>query len=123
MLVLLGVVTGAVGLLFGSTQTSLAAFFTLRDEQAVTGLVYGTMAVGSATMGLLTNRLPARFSFSWRIVLFGLGSAVVSPLLVFAWDAPAWRSPASWSGSWSGRFWSRRTRWPNGFRRPSGCRP
>ncbi|HOQ53506.1 MAG TPA: MFS transporter [Micropruina sp.] len=89
MLVLLGVVTGAVGLLFGSTQTSLAAFFTLRDEQAVTGLVYGTMAVGSATMGLLTNRLPARFSFSWRIVLFGLGSAVVSPLLVFAWDAPS----------------------------------
>ncbi|MBK8447061.1 MAG: MFS transporter [Micropruina sp.] len=89
MLVLLGVVAGAVGLLFGGTQTSLAAFFTLRDEQAVTGLVYGTMAVGSASMGLLTNRLPRRFSLSWRIVVFGLGCALVSPLLVFAWDAPS----------------------------------
>ena len=40
-------------------------------------------------MGLLTNRLPRRFSLSWRIVVFGLGCALVSPLLVFAWDAPS----------------------------------
>ena len=87
LLVLLGVVTGAVGLLFGGSQTAIAAFFTLRGEQAVTGLVYGTMAVGSASMGLLSNRLPARFSLSDRIVVFGLGSALTAPLLVVAWDA------------------------------------
>ena len=53
----------------------------------MTGLVYGTMAVGSASMGLLSNRLPARFSLSGRIVVFGLGSALTAPLLVVAWDA------------------------------------
>lgn len=58
MLFWLGVTVGGVGLLFGGSQTSIAAYFTLRDEAALAGPVYGTMAVGSAVMGLLSTRLP-----------------------------------------------------------------
>ena len=45
------------------------------------------MAVGSSAMGLLSNRLPARFALTWRIAWFGIGCALVSPLLVVAQDA------------------------------------
>jgi len=87
VLFILSLAGGSVGLLFGGAQTSVAAFFTLRGEGAVTGLVYGAMAVGSSAMGLLSNRLPARFALTWRIAWFGIGCALVSPLLVVAQDA------------------------------------
>ncbi len=89
MLFWLGVTVGGVGLLFGGSQTSIAAYFTLRDEAALAGPVYGTMAVGSAVMGLLSTRLPARFSPSARVAVFGFGSAAVTPLLTVAGDAPS----------------------------------
>ncbi|MFT4215907.1 MAG: hypothetical protein QM619_01800 [Micropruina sp.] len=88
VLVPLAVALGGVGVLFGGSQTSIAAFFTMRGEAAVAGAVYGAMAVGSATMGLLSNRLPARLSMASRITMFGFGCAVLSPLLIVAWDAP-----------------------------------
>ncbi len=87
VLFILSLAGGSVGLLFGGAQTSVAAFFTLRGEGAVTGLVYGAMAVGSSAMGLLSNRLPARFALTWRIAWFGIGCALVSPLLVVAQNA------------------------------------
>lgn len=88
VLVPLALAAGGVGVLFGGAQTSIAAFFTVRGEAAVAGLVYGSMAVGSAAMGLLSNRLPARFPMAARITVFGFGCAVFSPLLTVAWDAP-----------------------------------
>lgn len=83
----LGLAVGGIGLIFGGSQTSVAAFFTLRDEAAVTGLVYGGMAVGSTVTGLLSARLPARFGLGARIAVFGLGAAAVAPLLTVAEDA------------------------------------
>ena len=87
MLLWLGLAVGGVGLLFGGSQTSVAAFFTLRDEAAITGVVYGAMAVGSTVTGLLSARLPARIGSGFRIAGFGLGAALVAPLLTLAWDA------------------------------------
>lgn len=87
MLFWLGLSVGGVGVLFGGSQTSVAAFFTLRGETALTGLVYGAMAVGSTAMGLLSARLPARFGLGPRIAVFGLGAALVAPLLTIATDA------------------------------------
>lgn len=87
ILATLSLAAGSVGLLFGGAQTSVTAFFTLRGEDAITGLVYSMMAVGSTGMGLLSNRFPARFALTWRIAWFGLGCALVSPLLVFAGNA------------------------------------
>ncbi len=89
VLITLSLAAGSVGLLFGGAQTSVTAFFTFRGESAITGLVYSMMAVGTTGMGLLSNRLPARFALTWRIAWFGLGCALVSPLLVFAGGALA----------------------------------
>ncbi len=89
VLVPLGIAVGGVGVLFGGTQTSVAAYFTERGEAAVAGLVYGALAVGSAATGLLSNRIPARFPLAARIVVFGFGCALTSPLLIVAWDAPS----------------------------------
>lgn len=87
VLSILALAAGSVGLLFGGAQTSVTAFFTLQGESGIAGLVYGCMAIGSAGMGLLSNRLPARFALTWRIAWFGLGCALVSPLLVVADNA------------------------------------
>ena len=87
VLVPLGLAVGGVGVLFGGSQTSIAAFFTFQDQAAMAGVVYGAMAVGSATMGLLSNRLPPAFGLGPRIAVFGLGSAALAPLLTIGWDA------------------------------------
>jgi len=87
VLVPLAVAVGGVGVLFGGSQTSIAAFFTFRGEAALAGVVYGAMAVGSATMGLLSNRFPLTFGLGQRIAVFGLGSAALAPLLTLGWDA------------------------------------
>ncbi len=87
VLIPLAVAIGGVGVLFGGSQTGIAAFFTVRGEGAVAGAVYGAMAVGSASMGLLSNRLPVRWSMASRITVFGFGCAVFSPLLIVARDA------------------------------------
>lgn len=85
----LALAAGGVGLIFGGSQTSVAAFFTLQDQEAVAGAVYGAMALGSAGMGLLSNRLPRRLGAGARIAWFGLACVLVAPLLTLAWDAPS----------------------------------
>lgn len=81
LLTWLAVAAGGVGLIFGGSQTSVAAFFTLQGQEAVAGAVYAAMALGSAGMGLLSNRLPARLTPGVRIAVFGLGCALAAPLL------------------------------------------
>lgn len=83
----LALAAGGVGLIFGDSQTTVAAIFTLQGREAVAGAVYGAMAVGSAGMGLLSARLPARLTPGVRIAAFGLGCAAVAPLLTVGWDA------------------------------------
>lgn len=87
VLVPLMVAVAGVGVLFGGSQTSIAAHFTLAGNSAVAGIVYGALAVGSSVTGLLSNRLPGRFALGARVTAFGAATAVVSPLLVAATDA------------------------------------
>ena len=47
----------SVGTLFGATQTSLTAINDLRGTPQFTGLVYGSMGIGSAVVSLLVVRL------------------------------------------------------------------
>ena len=53
---------GAIGVVFGATQTGVAARMAENGTAGLTGPVYAAMGVGSAAAGLLTTRLPARFT-------------------------------------------------------------
>jgi MFS family permease len=63
----------AVGITFGSTQTALTAVNEARGTPALTGIIYGTVGIGSAISSIVTTRLPARIGASRRL----LGGAVV----------------------------------------------
>lgn len=65
------VATGSVGLVFGATQTGVAARMALGGTDELTGLVYGLMGVGAAVTALLTTRLPARVTHETRIAVSG----------------------------------------------------
>ncbi|MDN5727256.1 MAG: MFS transporter [Propionibacteriales bacterium] len=72
----------SVGLVFGSTQTGIAAWFDGLGQGVLTGLVYGCVGAGSAVAGLLVvNRLPERFRLPVRIMVFGAGLGVLALLL------------------------------------------
>ncbi len=77
------VAMAAVGLVFGATQTGVAARMAAAGTDELTGPVYAVMGVGSAIAGLLTTRLPQAFRHEVRIgaagvlmVLAGLASWV-----------------------------------------------
>lgn len=84
------VATGAIGIVFGVTQTGVAARLALTGQDELTGVVYGLMGVGSAITALLTTRLPVRISHEVRVaasgaLLVGAGVAAASagvPLLL-----------------------------------------
>lgn len=73
-----------VGVVFGISQTGVAALMDRDGTQELTGLVYAAMGVGSAVTGLLTPRLPARWSLVHRIVLSGLGLVGAGVLMSWA---------------------------------------
>lgn len=66
------VAMAAVGLVFGATQTGVAARLALAGTDELTGPVYAVMGVGSAIAGLLTTRLPQAFRLETRIVCSGV---------------------------------------------------
>ncbi|RYP83528.1 MFS transporter [Nocardioides guangzhouensis] len=72
----------AVGVVFGSSQTGVAARMAESGHDGLTGPVYALMGVGSAVAGLLSTRLPARFALADRIAAGGallvLGGGVVA---------------------------------------------
>lgn len=89
------VVCLCVGAVFGSTQTALTAVNEARGTEAYTGIIYGSMGVGSAIASLLVTRLPERFPLSVRVAIGALivalscvgllplpGSAVLTALFV-----------------------------------------
>lgn len=49
----------AVGMIFGSTQTTLTAVSDAAGRPELSGLVYGCVGIGSACMSILVVRLPA----------------------------------------------------------------
>lgn len=65
------VATGSIGVVFGVTQTGVAARLADTGQDELTGLVYGLMGVGSAVTALLTPRLPSRFTHEARVVVSG----------------------------------------------------
>ena len=62
---------GAVGVVFGATQTGVAARMAENGTAGLTGPVYAALGVGSAVAGLLTTRLPAALTLPARIALGG----------------------------------------------------
>lgn len=83
-LVPLVVAVGAVGVVFGSTQTGIAATLEARGDAALTGVVYACLGVGSAVAGLATTRIPVRIPLATRIAVSGLMLAVLGLGLVLA---------------------------------------
>lgn len=86
-LVTLLVAMGSIGVVFGVTQTGVAAQLQLTGQDSLTGLVYGLMGVGSAVTALLTTRLPVRVSHELRIAVAG-AMLVVAGLAVAAATTP-----------------------------------
>lgn len=72
----------AVGLVFGTTLTSLTAFMQERGDAESAGVLYGVMGVGSAILALCVARFPSRFTLRYRWLLFSAcivgGSLVLS---------------------------------------------
>ncbi len=73
----------AIGLVFGASQTGVAARMADAGTEGLTGPVYALMGVGSAVAGLLTTRLPRGFGLASRIAVGG-ALLVVGGLLVAA---------------------------------------
>ena len=78
----------AVGVVFGATQTGVAARLAETGQDALTGPVYALMGVGSALSGLLTTRLPQRIALTTRIGVGGV--ALVASGLIAAVATGPW---------------------------------
>ena len=74
----------AIGLVFGSSQTGVAARLDGLGRDELTGAVYAMMGVGSAVAGLLTTRLPRSFGLAARIAAGGAGLVAAGLLLSWA---------------------------------------
>ena len=104
----------AIGLVFGASQTGVAARMADAGTEGLTGPVYALMGVGSAVAGLLTTRLPRGFGLASRIAVGGallvaaagpayllapallfLGLAL-APALVSAYALAERAAPAGW---------------------------
>ena len=81
------VAMAAVGLVFGASQTGVAARLDGLGHDELTGPVYALMGVGSAVAGLLTTRLPRGFGLAARIAAGGAG-LVLAGLLMASAAAP-----------------------------------
>ena len=78
------VAMAAVGLVFGASQTGVAARLDGLGRDELTGPVYALMGVGSAVAGLLTTRLPRGFGLAARIAAGGAGLVLAGLLLAWA---------------------------------------
>lgn len=68
LIVVLGIF--AVGMVFGTTLTSLTAFMQLRGEAESAGLFYGVMGVGSAILAISVALFSPRFTLRYRWLVF-----------------------------------------------------
>ncbi len=115
------VAMAAVGLVFGATQTGVAARMAAAGTGELTGPVYAAMGVGSAVAGLLSTRLPLALRHEVRIgaagalmVLAGLASwaaldaaalalaclllgVALAPALISSYALAERAAPAGWA--------------------------
>ncbi|MBK0418397.1 MFS transporter [Leucobacter sp. CSA1] len=115
LVIVFGILT--VGLVFGTTLTSLTAFMQDRGSPESAGLLYGIMGVGSAILAICVALFSPRFTLRYRWLLFAgfivagevvlsaardlggvaLGLAItgigIGPLLVTLYSFGAQRSP------------------------------
>lgn len=75
------VAVGAVGVVFGSTQTALAGRFETSGQPELTGLVYGCLGIGSASGAIAVTRLSPRIRVTVRMIGFGSSLALTALLL------------------------------------------
>jgi MFS family permease len=81
--VLLLVMGGLLGLVFGGTQVGVTSLSVELGHPGAGGLVYGLLGLGSAVAGLASARIPERFTLPDRLIAFAAGLALLSlPLLV-----------------------------------------
>src|SRR5690606_18357414 len=78
----------AVGLVFGSTLTSLTAFMQERGDAESAGVLYGVMGVGSAILALSVALFSPRFTLRYRWLLFNACIVLGGVLLARADSVP-----------------------------------
>src|SRR5262249_37500725 len=71
-----------VGVVFGGTQTGVAALAESMHRGGAAGLIYAVLGIGSALAGLATAYLPARFRLVVRFPLFGFALLVGTLMLL-----------------------------------------
>lgn len=74
---------GAVGVVFGGTQTGLTVLATEAGAPGLAGVVYALLGVGSAVAGFATAWVPTRFGHERRLVASPAAMLLLAaPLLV-----------------------------------------
>ena len=83
---LLVVVAGisGVGLVFGTTLTSLTAYMQAQGEAEAAGLLYGIMGVGSAILAIAVSLFSPRFTLRYRWLVFALLVVIGESFLALA---------------------------------------
>lgn len=83
---LLVVVAGisGVGLVFGTTLTSLTAYMQAQGEAEAAGLLYGIMGVGSAILAIAVSLFSPHFTLRYRWLVFALLVVVGESFLALA---------------------------------------
>lgn len=66
------IATFCVGYMFGETQVVLGALHSSLGNPSATGVIYGSLGIGSSVTSLLVPRLPSRFTLGLRLLLGGL---------------------------------------------------
>ncbi|MGV9183018.1 MFS transporter [Arcanobacterium canis] len=74
----------ALGMFFGSTQTSTTAAANAMGNESLAGLIYAALGFGSAITSIGAVALPDTFSLRSRIICGGIGLAVGSVGCTFA---------------------------------------
>ena len=77
----------SVGLVFGTTLTSLTAYMQEHGDPEAAGLVYGAMGVGSAILALAVSLFSPRFTLRARWVVFSVFVTVGGVILATSHDA------------------------------------
>ena len=85
LIVVLGIF--AVGMVFGTTLTSLTAFMQARGAAESAGLFYGVMGVGSAILAISVALFSPRFTLRYRWLVFALFIVVGEAILAAAGSA------------------------------------
>jgi MFS family permease len=85
LVVVLGIF--AVGMVFGTTRTSLTAFMQARGAAESAGLFYGVMGVGSALLAISVALFSPRFTLRYRWLVFAAFIVVGEAILASAGSA------------------------------------